>query len=64
MRTVQREAEEYKKQAEKQEVKAHKAHREYENAMLEVLQLRKKVGDLENDMSMQRQSNDAINLQL
>jgi hypothetical protein len=37
MRTVQREAEEYKKQAEKQEVKAHKAHREYENAMLEVL---------------------------
>ena len=37
MRLVQKEADEYKRQAEKMESKVHKANREYENAMLEVL---------------------------
>jgi hypothetical protein len=41
MRIVQKEADEYKKQAEKMESKAHKAVRDQENAMIEVLQLRK-----------------------
>lgn len=37
MRIVQKEADEYKKQAEKMESKAHKAVRDQENAMIEVL---------------------------
>lgn len=41
MRIVQKEADEYKRQAEKMESKAHKALREQENVMIEVLQLRK-----------------------
>jgi hypothetical protein len=43
LRIVQKEADEYKKQAEKMESKTHKTHRDYENAMIEVLALRKSV---------------------
>ena len=46
------------------EAKAHKATREHENAMIEVLQLRKGVQDLENDIVAMKESHDAINLQL
>lgn len=44
------------------ESKAHKASREQENAMIEVLQLRKDKLDLEHDMVSQKTSHDAINL--
>lgn len=64
MRIVQKEADEYKKQAEKMESKVHKAIREHENAMIEVLELRKDKQRLEQDLASQKTSHDAINLQL
>ncbi len=64
MRIVQKEADEYKKQAEKMESKVHKAIREHENAMIEVLELRKDKQHLEQDLASQKTSHDAINLQL
>lgn len=64
LQSISKEADEYKTQAQKMEAKAHKATREHENAMIEVLQLRKGVQDLENDIVAMKESHDAINLQL